>query len=782
MPLVVSNAADHALPLDGKEWSVWQEALLRSAGFPADGLTLLSAPECARVADNYLRSEDCREEFDRAFSEAVARNSAEIHHLASNALLREAIAWQSLSALTALDKILSAGPVPHRTARHRARERVILRYWQRYCGKAETVGFFGPVCWTTVDPDEPAVMVRPGARLVRSRSVHFDYWPLAVMAEQFAAEPLVRAWLAPALCPQLTLRDRDVLDPVRPPVRLTGAQAAVVSRCDGRKPGWQVAEEAIGDPAAGLRNTADVYYLLNQLVQQGIIHWDFDLPISFDAERVLRERIGQVADGDIRDAALGKFNAVCAGRDRVVAHAGDPEGLAEALLGLQDVFTRLSGQAATRRNGAAYAGRTLCVEETIRDLDVTFGRGALAAFASPLAVPLAIADWVCCSLAEAYLRELERLCADLGPGDVPLGQLWFLAQELFYGGAQRPADQVAAEFGRRWACLFGLDRVQPSDRRLQFSSELLGAQLGEFFPRGQTKWAAARIHSPDLQFCVRSAEAFARDDFIVVLGEMHPAWPTASCGVFVGGHPDPQRLRDALRRDMAGRSIYPLLPPEWPRHTPRLAFALEHPQDVQLGFTAAAGADPRRLIPISSVVVRRSASGLTARAADGRTWPLIEIFGRPLSEMAMEVFKSAIGGSHTPRITVDRLVVARESWSMTVGDCPVTTASGERDEYLAIRRWKARLGLPEYVFVKLATEVKPIFVDMTSPGYAPMLAASLRGAFREQGNAASLQVTEMLPTPEEAWVPDADGRRYVAELRLHVRDERAVPAETEGEA
>ncbi|MGD0601979.1 MAG: lantibiotic dehydratase [Streptosporangiaceae bacterium] len=772
-----SNTADHALLLTGTTWSVWRDALLRTAGFPAAGLTLLSAPGCARVADEFLRSECCEAEFDAIFTEAVACNSADIRDLASDPLLREAIAWQSLSALTALDQIVSAGPAPHRTAKHRARERMILRYWQRYCGKAETVGFFGPVCWVTVDPAESGVLARPGTHLIRSRSVYFDYWPLAAIADQLAADPLLRAWLPPVLCPQLTLRDRHVLDPIRPPVRLTGAQAAVVSRCDGRKPGWQVAAEAIGDPATALRNTADVYYLLNQLVQQGIIHWDFNLPVSFDAERVLWERLGQIADDDVRDTALGTFAAVCAQRDRVIAQAGDPDGLVEALLGLQDVFTRLSGQAATRRNGAAYAGRTLCVEETTRDLDVTFGAGVIEAIASALAVPLAIADWVCCSLAEAYLRELERLYADLGPGDVLLGQLWFLAQEAFYGAAPRPADQVAADLGRRWASLFGLDRIQPADRRLEFSSELLAAPLAEFFPGGQTTWAAARIHSPDLQFCAPSAETFARDDFIAVLGEMHPAFPSASNSVCVARHPDPVRLRDALRRDMAGQSVYPLLPPDWPRHTARLAFALEHPHDVQLGFTAAAGADLRRLLPISSLVVRPSDSGLTALAADGRTWPLIEFFGRPLSEMAMEVFKSAVAGSHAPRITVDRLVVARESWSLAVGDCPVTMARGERDQYLALRRWKAALGLPEHVFVKLASEVKPMFVDMTSPGYAPMLAAALRAARKDQGDGASLQVTEMLPTPADVWVLDAAGRRYVSELRLHLRHERAAPAE-----
>ena len=42
-------------------------------------------------------------------------------------------------------------------------------------------------------------------------------------------------------------------------------------------------------------------------------------------------------------------------------------------------------------------------------------------------------------------------------------------------------------------------------------------------------------------------------------------------------------------------------------------------------------------------------------------------------------------------------------------------------------------------------------------------------------------VTELLPTPADAWVPDAAGRGYVCELRLHptrTRRERRLPSPT----
>jgi hypothetical protein len=751
---------------------------VRSAGFPAAGLTLLGAPECARAADGYLAGTTGRGPFDAAFTQAGTQVSAEIHRLAGNPQLREAVTWQNLSALVTVDKVAEGGPQPRRNARHRARERMIARYWQRYCGKAETVGFFGPLCWATVDPEEPGVIARAGPELISKRAVYFDYWPLAALARTLADDPSMRAWLAPVLCPQLTLRDREVTDVARPTVTLTRTQAAVVSRCDGRRPGWQIAEEVLSGRGTDLRSRADVFLLLDLMVQRGILRWDFGLPVSLTAERVLRERISSIGDEALRAQARAKADILAAARRRVAAATGDPGRLAVALAGLEQDFTRLSGDAARRRPGEAYAGRTVCVEETTRDLEITFGRAVLDAVAAPLTVPLTIARWLCGAMAESYRAELERLYTDLAAdttsGEPLLGMLWFMAQDSFYGNPARPAVRVTAELTRRWRELFGLDQMGAEASAVSFPSESLAGRLAELFPAIGPVWAWARVHSPDLQFCAQGPDFFRTGNFSVVLGELHAGWAAMGGSVPVAAHPQPERLRRGLRNDLQGRAVYPLLPADWPRHTPRLAFALEDPLDPQLGFADAPGADPGRLIPVSSMVVRRLGGELAAIAPDGQSWPLIEIFGRMLSELTVDAFKSAGSGPHTPRISVDRLVVARETWRMTVGECPVTDAHRENEEYLAARRWKAALRLPDLVFVKLSAEAKPLFIDLSSPVYVSILAAALRAGRRKQGDGSSVVVSEMLPAPHEAWVEDSLGRRYVGELRLHIRDDGAV--------
>ncbi|MEE3922333.1 lantibiotic dehydratase [Micromonospora sp. BRA006-A] len=83
--------------------------------------------------------------------------------LAADPLLREAVTWQNPDMLIALDGLLRTDPQV-RNARRRKRELSLLRYWQRYCGKAETIGFFGPVCWGTFDATGPACTPRPATR------------------------------------------------------------------------------------------------------------------------------------------------------------------------------------------------------------------------------------------------------------------------------------------------------------------------------------------------------------------------------------------------------------------------------------------------------------------------------------------------------------------------------------------------------------------------------------------------------------------------------------------
>lgn len=764
----------HLVPLPGAPgWKAWRQAVLRTTGFPADRLNIFSAESCARVADGFLSGSASRDDFEAAFGEAVVRSSAAVHVIAADPLFTEAVTWQNPSIAGMLSKIAGPGPAPPQNRRQRERERVVVRYWQRYCAKTETIGFFGPICWVTVDPAACELTANVGADLLDQRRVYLEHWALARIAERLGRDLAVRCWLSPALQPHLRLRGRDVLHPTKPPVSLSIAEAAVLALSDGHRPARDIASAVVADPGTGLRAEGDVYDLLDRLVARDLVRWGIDVPIRMDGEQVLRDQLGRLPDPSVRSCALARFDRVAAARDEVAAAAGRPDALAKAIERLEVEFGAATGSGPARKPGETYAGRRIYWEEATRDLALTVGQPVLKVIGAPLAVVLRAAQWLAAEMARAYLAALAalhaELVADLGSPKVPLGQLWFLAQGLFYGSDQRPADQVRSEFASRWAKLFGLDR-NPAGV-VTVSSAGLTRVLDEVFPARAPMWSGARLHSPDLQICADSIEAINVGDFFVVLGELHVAWATNACGGAVSGHPRPSELRAALSDDLGPGRILPLLPDTWPRNTPRLAFGLGNPADPLLGILPAPAAETDRVIPVTAVTVSAGPDGeLAARTDDGWSWSLAEVFAQSLSEVCVEAFKAAGAAAHTPRVVIDRMVVARETWRMAIGGTGLIGARGEADRYLAVRRWRAELGLPERVFAKIATETKPVFVDFTSPAYVAAFHHMLRAARRAEGDDVEVVITEMLPTPAHAWVPDAGGRTYFSELRLQVRD------------
>jgi hypothetical protein len=751
----------HLVPLPGTGWTVWRDALLRSAGFPADGLDRFSAPMCAAVADAFLDGRAGQADLEAAHAAALAQASAVTAEIAADPLFREALTWQNPGAAARIAMAAPAGQsASRRRNRSKAKDNVVTRYWQRYCGKNDTIGFFGPTSWVSLDPQAPGVHVRDGDRLVRDRTIYYEYWALDAYVCRLAADPQVRPWLPIGLQPHVTVDGRQVLRPGQDPLPLSHAEVALLARCDGRRSAAAVA----GDPG-----NAGTLALLEGLAGQGAIWWGVNMPQDPSAERVLRATLAAIPDPAARERALAGLARLDAARDAVRAAAGDPDRLGAALGGLDAEFTNVTGAPPERRAGQMYAGRTICYEETVRDVEVTFGGPVLDAMAGPLGkVLLPAARWLSAALADAYSQEFRRLYAELAgrcSAGVPLDRFWAAVLPLFTH-PEPVTGGVADELATRLATLFGLDQLAPGTRMVTLSSAELAGPAAELFAAARPAWAGARIHSPDIQICASSAAALARGEFTMVLGELHAMWPTLDSALFTDRHPEPARLRAAVAADI-GRQILPFYASWCPQFTPRLAPVLC--DDYQLAFTPESGAVPDRLLPAMTMTVTDRDGELVASARDGRCWPLLTVFALPVAWAGTDLFKLARPGRHSPRITIDRMVVVRETWRTTVAEA-WPTRSGGLPEYLAARRLRRALGLPEKLFVKIGTEVKPVYADLTSPRYVSALATMLRAARQQAGDGTAVTMTELLPGPGQAWLPGPGGQRYFSELRVQVRD------------
>ncbi len=74
--------------------------------------------------------------------------------------------------------------------------------------------------------------------------------------------------------------------------------------------------------------------------------------------------------------------------------------------------------------------------------------------------------------------------------------------------------------------------------------------------------------------------------------------------------------------------------------------------------------------------------------------------------------------------------------------------------------------MPRFVFVKVASEQKPCFIDFDSPIYVDIFAKLIRRDMARDAQDVSITVSEMLPEPDQTWLPDAEGNQYTSELRF----------------
>ena len=96
-------------------------------------------------------------------------------------MFREAVTWQNPAALdNAVQKVADGSPA--KPSRSRQREELVASYWQRYCAKNDTIGFFGPLAWGQIRDDGPPLQMR-SASLIRKRDVHLEAWGVQALAE-----------------------------------------------------------------------------------------------------------------------------------------------------------------------------------------------------------------------------------------------------------------------------------------------------------------------------------------------------------------------------------------------------------------------------------------------------------------------------------------------------------------------------------------------------------------------------------------------------------------------
>jgi hypothetical protein len=616
---------DHLVPLGG-DWALRRDFAVRSAGFPVAGLDAFGTDD----------------------------EQARLRDIVADPAFREAVTWQNRDVLaSAVDGLLAAGGAP---SKERRREEVVARYWQRYCSKNDTIGFFGPLAWGELRDDGPA-LTQHSRGLVRERTVHIETWCLERFLQTVTDDP------------------------------------------------W--------------------------------------LPLGPWPEEDARIRIESIADAPARQRATVGLARLEAARERIAAASRDELG--KALDEFDHVFEGTVGEPPVRTPELAGGGRTPVYMDAMRDLDVSLGPGLVAELAASLPPLLESSRWLC---GRSFELGCGLMTEAIGSGGRrPLAPLF---GKVF--SALREMPRLLAtehdELQRRWAQLLeDPDRTKIGERaRDQFS---------DYGPA----WPISVFHSPDIQIAAADVDAVERGDYLVVIGDYHPGTNPLGQGLFSYRHPDRQRFLETLGSDVGTPTIYPL-PPRVPQVplTARLMPAANLQGDIVVlpPMPEARVRPGSRVVSVADLLV--DGATITDREGSFRA-PLHSLFWLPMFVATAFSYEPFPGVEHMERITVGRTVYRRESWRISVGDCPTDPA--------AVAGWARDHGMPRRVFVRMPDERKPSYLDVESTVLARIFCRQIR---RRADSAEQLvAVSEMLPRPEDCWL-ELEGERYTSELRIAAVD------------
>lgn len=276
--------------------------------------------------------------------------------------------------------------------------------------------------------------------------------------------------------------------------------------------------------------------------------------------------------------------------------------------------------------------------------------------------------------------------------------------------------------------------------------------------------------SPDLLLEANSTEAINEGNFKIVLGEIHPS--LGINGYYSVLHPRSERVVSEVESILASISG-DMQPINFLTETHNKTFiALDLPfADIEFSGGALPGKlrlkmDDLYLFCNEQDVYLHARHCINPLFIYSKMPNLLNVF--PLSFFtyplcSTQEFRKALfkGRKHTPRIECGPLVVSRETWHVPIEElrgCNAALTSA--DKFVRTLELKDRYELPRHVFVSIAAEPKPIYVDFHNWLLIDVLLHKLKDTTSQ-----SVTFTEMVPGPESLWLEDADGK-HSCEFRL----------------
>jgi len=736
--------------------------LIRIAGAPFDTIEAIATPQTVNAARELLgiKKQSAAEiaPVESRLCDALMREltSARIALLESarKVLPRYLIfsaehVRELIPKLLAMESVTPAN-VPPRKKIARARERHLLLFLQRIAVKNDTLSEFGPASWGKIDNDVRGVSLSPQPGIARRESF-FERWTAHGIAAAMNADPAVRAELSPRLHPSGRIEgDEFVFTETGERASLDGETLSILVRCDGATPAYSLGVEL---------------QKLARLAENKLIRWQLEVPaLDAHAFDVLSSDVRGWRETPTRTRWLNLLKPI-AGLPRQFTHANETATRLQIMDKARQSLQEL-GTARPTSDRFLYSAINPIGEECFRETRFRIS-GELINEVATQAAPWIdlwrdcygfIADRVAAGLRgllqkaplengalslPAFLRHCESLEMPLtGPAMIRFAHAAF--QEVKAAFRARMKNHAAEpEYGLTPEdCHFVRDNFQY-------------AHFDEYtYP------------SADLQLAAESVEAVGQGEYRWILAELHPPVALLQHG-FYWSCPDKTGLASALASTVFGRPNFHFgfyaadftatttvcLPEALPELTWFVA-----PQRGASHWRTVSPAE-------TEVYVDETTGDVCLRRIGTREY--LGSFARAgwVIPLGFHPFQFGMA-PHTPRLRCGKVVVQRRTWVVQEEELGAGDFTGvSRDLVVAVERLRGGRNLPRFIFVRPTEQAlrrsgaegrdkdtKPVFVDLES---YPFLEIFHRWLTKWH----ELEVTEMLPTPDQLLWREPDGRR-----------------------
>ncbi|HXM75055.1 MAG TPA: hypothetical protein VN904_07255, partial [Chthoniobacterales bacterium] len=271
--------------------------------------------------------------------------------------------------------------------------------------------------------------------------------------------------------------------------------------------------------------------------------------------------------------------------------------------------------------------------------------------------------------------------------------------------------------------------------------------------------------SADLQISAPTADAIKRGEYQWLVSELHPP-PALLHHCMYWACPDKPALNQALARTVGDKPNFHFgfFAADFTAHTTvRIFDALPKLSN----FVAPQRANPawRKISPADAEVYVDEATGdVCLRKIDNHEY--LGSFARAwVIPLGFHPFQFSLS-PHTPRLRSGRVIVQRRTWTVTSEELPAGDYTGiSRGLVLALEQLRALKNWPRYIYIRPTEQAlrrsgaegrdkdtKPVFVDLESYLFLEIF-------YRWLTKSGELEVTEMLPAPDQLLWREPDGRR-----------------------